>query len=125
MSKSTHGGSDLPSTVSIRSTLFAKAKEKGGDPAALAGAMVGTLANVVDDVALALGGDERVQAHLEAQFKLGKFSSEAQGFVTTKAWVDALVETLGEIAVKTVSVLAEAAIKGLVGALESGRGSAA
>ena len=102
--------------------LYEKAKEKGANPELLVTANTEALLNLSVNAVNGINGDERTMAHLEAQFKLGKFSAEAGAFIEAQIWWDALLEVLKDIAVTGVSALAQAAAQGLVSAMkESGK----
>jgi len=102
--------------------LHDKAKENGADPTLLIETHANALLNLSLNAVNAINGDERTKAHLEAQFKLGKFSAEADSFLQSKIWWDALGEVLLEIAAAGISTLATAAANGLVSAMkESGK----
>lgn len=72
-----------------------------------------------EDLALSLGGDERIRAHVEAQLKLATFSAEVQAFLKEAAFLNAVIETAGWI----VETVGEAAVsigaKALIGLFES------
>lgn len=105
---------------SFSEKLYEKAKEKGADPALLVKDNTEALLDLSVNAVSALNGDERVKAHLEAQFKLGKFSAKAGAFLEAKIWWEALGEVLQDVATAGIGVLAEAVAKGLVGAMKEG-----
>ncbi len=99
--------------------LYEKAKAKGADPSKLLEDQAKALLDLSLNAVNAIGGDERTKAHLEAQFKLGKFSAEADAFLEAQIWWDALGEVLKEIASAGISVAVEAVAQGLVGAMKA------
>lgn len=109
-------------TKEFTDKLYEKATAKGADVGLLITANTTSLLNLSVNAVNAINGDERTKAHLEAQFKLGKFSAEAGAFLQSKIWWDALLEVLVEIAAAGISTLAAAAAQGLVSAMkESGK----
>jgi len=77
------------------------------------------LDQVMADAGQAIAGDERAKAHLEAQFKLRKFSTEARGWLELDEYRRAVLGALKEVGEEVVSLGAKAAVQALVGALAS------
>jgi len=103
-------------------SLFEKAKAKGADTGLLIEAHANSLLNLSLNSVNAINGDERTRLHLEAQFKLGKFSAEAGSFLEARIWWEALGEVLKDLAVAGISAGAAAVAQGLVSAMkESGK----
>lgn len=110
--------------AAVRDAIAERAKAKGADPEKLLTSQVDHLAKLAGQIShVARTGDDRFLAHLSAQFKLAKFSAEAEAYLEAKAWADALLEVLGEIASAAVEGLGKAAIAMLKGALDEGLGS--
>lgn len=105
---------------SFSDSLHEKALAKGADPAKLLQDQATSLLNLSVNTVNAINGDERTKLHLEAQFKLGKFSAEADSFIEARIWWEALGEVLVEIASAGISTLASAAAQGLVSAMKEG-----
>lgn len=100
--------------------LYDKAREKGANPDLLIPRHAQALTDLSINAVSAFGGDERIRAHLEAQFKLGKFSLLADSFVEAHLWWDALAELLKQIATQAINVAAAAAAQALLGAMKGG-----
>ena len=75
------------------------------------------LAELTDDIAAAIGGDERAQAHVEAQLALTKFSVEARAYLEAVAFRQALADAILEIVGGIVKVGAKLAGEALAAAL--------
>jgi hypothetical protein len=79
------------------------------------------LGGLTSEVASALAGDERAQAHLEAEFALRKFSVEARAYVESVEFRKALTKAIGDAAEDLVKeglvVGAQVVAKLLIGAL--------
>lgn len=85
--------------------IYDKAKEKGANPDLLLDKHAHALLDLSTNAVSALGGDKRLQKHLEAQFKAGRFSLEADAFVESRIWREAVVEVLTEVAEVGVTAL--------------------
>ena len=94
---------EIPAPGALMALWTERAKAKGADPVGLVTGQWAQIEDVTTQLHAAISGDERQQLHLEAQFKLGKFSAEAQAFVEADAWTGALVEILGELATGLVA----------------------
>lgn len=107
----------LPSADELLQNLTSRALKNGGrvnlpggakkELELLAHGMVGTAA-----------GDERAAAHLKADLLSDAFYAEATAFLLAKAWQDALIETLAELAAMAIEVGAKAALNGLAEGLK-------
>ncbi len=75
------------------------------------------LAALTDDLAAAIGGDERAKAHVEAQFALTRFSVEARAYLEAVAFRQALADTILAIVGALVNVGAKLAGEALAGML--------
>ena len=114
-------GSVTPATVAQEITR--RAKEKGADPEALLQSQIDHLGKLAGQIShVARTGDERFLAHLEAQFKLARFSTEAEAYLEAKAWAEALLEVLGDLAEAAIAAAGKAGIALLKGALSEGLG---
>lgn len=102
----------------FKKTLFEKAEARGADLSALAERNAHALTVLAFDATKAINGDARTKAHLEAQFKLGKFSLEADAFLEARAWWLALRDTLLEIAQVAISAGIKAAAEGLASSMK-------
>lgn len=80
------------------------------------------LADLADDAAEALAGDERAKAHLEAQFALQTFSGTARVWLESakarRAFAAALVDIAQEAAVEGAKFVARALAESLAGSVD-------
>jgi len=96
--------------------------------AAAHGATAGLLTSVenlqVQAVAMnlehALDGNRRVQAHLAAQFALGRFSADVSVFRKRQEWARGLLDLLRELAATSVEAAAKVAAATLAESLAGG-----
>lgn len=75
------------------------------------------LTALTDDVALAIAGDDRAQAHVEAQLRLKKFRGKARAYLEVVAFRKELAAAILEIVGGLVSVGAKLVGEALAGAL--------
>jgi len=80
------------------------------------------VAELADDVALSLAGDERAMQHLKAQLALKKFSVAARAYLEGAAFRTMLAESIMEIVAGLVSVGAKVAGEALAGMLSGALG---
>jgi hypothetical protein len=104
----------------LRDKVFAKAEANGADPMGVVESQLNTLNTLFKSTVDALGGDARVQTHLEAQLALGKFSSEAEAFVEGHIWWGAFKDVLFELAAVASDIAVAAIAKGLAEAMGGG-----
>jgi len=79
------------------------------------------LAEMTEDIALAIAGDKRVELHVKAQLSLKKFSTEARAWLETdtfrKAVADAILEVVGTLVSQGAKLVGKALASALTGAL--------
>lgn len=111
----------LPTTEKLIQDWADKAKAHGADPVSLATGQAKAVEATALQLASALSGDERSQLHLEAQFALGKFSAEADGFVEARAWTMGLLDVLSDLAAAAIGAAAQGVAAGLANSLKTGQ----
>lgn len=80
------------------------------------------LAEMTEDIALAIAGDKRAELHVKAQLSLKKFSIEARAWLEMdtfrKAVADAILEVVGALVSQGAKLVGEALASALTGALD-------
>ena len=114
-----------PTAAELLEKIKDRARANGADPVALAEDQLVHLASLSDGLAGALGGDERLQAHLSAQLAQAAFSAKAEAYLEAVAWRKAIQEVLTEIAVQAGKAAIAAAASGLASSLAGSLGSEA
>lgn len=93
-----------------------------GDAIALTEDQLKDFASLADDVALAIGGDERAKVHVEAQLALQKFTDHARAYLALaefrRAFADAILAVVSNLATAGAQFAGEALAGLLTGALD-------